>query len=112
MMNLHALQQQLATISTITDSDQLQKYTADSSGFTAAMPAMVLRPSTTEEVAACIKACVAHQQNYTIQGGLTGLAGGACPDEGDVVISLERMNQIEEIDTVGGTAIVQAGVVL
>ncbi len=109
---MNAFISQLSFISSITDIDQLQKYTSDSSGFTSALPAIVLRPASTEEVAACIKACVAHQKNYTIQGGLTGLAGGACPDEGDVVISLERMNQIEEIDTVGGTAIVQAGVVL
>ncbi len=103
---------QLSQISIVRDYDQLQKYMTDSSGYESALPALVLRPSTTEEVAACIRACVEHQQNYTIQGGLTGLAGGARPDAGDVVISLERMNQIEEIDTVGGTAIVQAGVVL
>lgn len=109
---MNALLSQLSHISSILDIDQLQKYMADSSGFTPAMPAVVLRPHTTEELVACIKACAEHQKNYTVQGGLTGLAGGACPDEGDVVISLERMNQIEEIDTVGGTAIVQAGVVL
>lgn len=102
----------LSHISQITDLNLLQKYMTDSSGYTPAMPAVVLRPTNTQEVVDCIKACVVANKSYTVQGGLTGLAGGATPDEGDVVISLERMNQIEEIDTIGGTAIVQAGVVL
>ncbi|NOL50089.1 FAD-binding oxidoreductase [Pelistega europaea] len=109
---MNTLLSSLSSISQLTDSEQLQKYTADSSGYPPALPSIVLRPANTEEVAACIKACAAAHKNYTIQGGLTGLAGGACPAEGDVVISLERMNKIEEVDTIGGTAIVQAGVVL
>src|SRR5690606_39607865 len=40
------------------------------------------------------------------------LAGGAAPGEGDVVLSLELLNRIEDIDEAGGTALVQAGVVL
>ncbi|WP_071057713.1 FAD-binding oxidoreductase [Pelistega sp. MC2] len=99
-------------IAYITDLHQLQKYATDSSGYPMALPQIVLRPCSTEEVVKCIKACIERQQSYTIQGGLTGLAGGARPDEGDVVISLELMNKIEEIDTIGGTAIVQAGVIL
>lgn len=42
----------------------------------------------------------------------TGLAGGANPLAGEWVLSLEKLNAIEEIDAVGGTAIVQAGVPL
>lgn len=84
----------------------------DSSGHRPTLPSLVLRPTTTAEVVECIKTCANYQKNYTIQGGLTGLAAGAVPDEGDVVISLECMNQIEEIDLIGGTATVQAGVVL
>jgi FAD/FMN-containing dehydrogenase len=43
------------------------------------------------------------------QGGLTGLAGGACLRGGELVISLERMNRVESIDTVSATLTVQAG---
>jgi FAD/FMN-containing dehydrogenase len=39
---------------------------------------------------------------------LTGLAGGANPQSGEVAISLGRLNRIEEFDAVGGTAVVQA----
>lgn len=103
---------QLAYISHLSTHDELQKYMTDSSGYSPALPQVVFRPTTTEEVAEIVKACAKAGQTFTIQGGLTGLAGGAVPAQGDVVISLERMNKIEEIDTVGGVAIVQAGVVL
>jgi FAD/FMN-containing dehydrogenase len=43
---------------------------------------------------------------------LSGLAGGANPHAGEWVLSLEKLNAIESIDEVGGTAIVQAGVTL
>ena len=102
----------IAGISTIQDTDQLEKYSTDSSGYEAASPSIVIRPATVEEVVRVVKACAECDLSYTVQGGLTGLAGGARPDSGDVVINLERLNQIEEIDSVGGTAIVQAGVVL
>jgi FAD/FMN-containing dehydrogenase len=43
------------------------------------------------------------------QGGLTGLAGGATPRAGDIVLSLERLTGIEEIDPAAATMTVKAG---
>jgi FAD/FMN-containing dehydrogenase len=43
---------------------------------------------------------------------MTGLVGGACPRAQDVVLSLERLNVIQEIDPVGRTLTVQAGAIL
>jgi FAD/FMN-containing dehydrogenase len=43
------------------------------------------------------------------QGGLTGLAGGATPQAGQVVLSLERLKGIEEIDRDSATMTVLAG---
>lgn len=102
----------LAGISVVEDAAQLEKYATDSSGYEAALPSLVIRPASVEQVVQVVKACAQCQRSYTVQGGLTGLAGGARPEPGEIVISLERLNQIEEIDSVGGTAIVQAGVVL
>ena len=45
-------------------------------------------------------------------GTLTGLVGGAVPAGGEVVVSLERMNAIEDIDLDSGTVTVQAGAIL
>src|SRR5690606_31565262 len=47
-----------------------------------------------------------------VQGGLTGLAGGATPRRGEVALSLAKLNRIEEFDRTAGTVTVQAGVTL
>jgi FAD/FMN-containing dehydrogenase len=75
-------------------------------------PAFVVLPSTPQQVADVLAACARHGQPVVVQGGLTGLAGGATPQGAEVALSLARLNAIEDIDTVGGTATVQAGVIL
>ena len=72
----------------------------------------LLRPRTTEEVALALRLCSDHDQSVIAHGGLTGLVGSALTTPDDVVLSLERMNQIEEVDTTDRTMTVQAGVVL
>ena len=74
--------------------------------------AAIVRPATTAELAAVMRACHAARQPVVTHGGLTGLVHGAeaAPDE--LVISLERMNAIEALDPVGGTLTAQAGVPL
>jgi len=76
------------------------------------VPAVVLRPGSVEEVATIAAACHRLGMRITVQGGLTGLAGGAVPNDGDVVLSLERLNRIQEIDPQGGTVVAEAGVAL
>ncbi|MBS0549826.1 MAG: FAD-binding oxidoreductase, partial [Proteobacteria bacterium] len=74
----------------------------------------IVRPATTEEVAAVVKLCVADKVAIVPQGGNTGMSGGATPQEDgrEIVLSLTRMNRILEIDKVGYTMTVEAGVVL
>ncbi len=69
----------------------------------------VVRPARTEEVAATLAVCNAAGQPVVTHGGLTGLVQGQATRRGDVVLSLERMRDIEEIDTTGRTMTVQAG---
>jgi FAD/FMN-containing dehydrogenase len=69
-------------------------------------------PVSTEQVSAIMRYCHAHKQTVVCLGGNTGLVQGARSDQADVVLSLERMNQIEEIDANNRTATVQAGVIL
>jgi len=85
------------------------KYHVDFSGEHACAPIAVLRPRTTAELSAIMRACSAQRQPVVVQGGLTGLAGGATPQQGEVSISMERMSGIEEIDRTSGTATVLAG---
>lgn len=76
------------------------------------VPVAVAYPGTTAQVSAVMKACAALRIAVVPQGGLTGLAGGALPGEGVLVLSLERMNRIEDIDHAGATMVVEAGVPL
>ena len=72
----------------------------------------ILRPENTEQLCACMKLCDAAGQTVIPLGGNTGLAEAtACTDQ-DIMLSLERMQAIEEIDTVGRYVTVQAGVIL
>ena len=74
--------------------------------------AAILRPKTTEEVSAVLRICNTAGRAVVAHGGLTGLVHAADTDETDIVLSLERMNRIEDIDTTGRTMTVQAGVPL
>jgi FAD/FMN-containing dehydrogenase len=76
------------------------------------LPAALILPRTTEHVAAALKICNAHKRAVVTQGGMTGLAAGAHPREGEIALSLERMVGIEEVDTAAGTITALAGTTL
>lgn len=72
----------------------------------------VVRPASTEEVAAVVQVCASHEMSIISQGGNTGISGGAVPLGGQrcVVLLLTRMTEIESVDAERWTAMVQAGV--
>jgi len=72
----------------------------------------VLLPHSTEDVAAILKICNKNHQSVVVHGGLTNLVGSTETHEEDVVISLEKLNKIEEIDIQSRTMTVQSGVIL
>ena len=74
----------------------------------------VVRPSSTEEVAAVVKACAANGTAIVPQGGNTGLVVGSTPDESgtQVVLNLGRMNQVRALDKDNLTITVDAGCIL
>ena len=72
----------------------------------------IVRPRSTADVSKALAICHAHDQPVIAHGGLTGLVGSALTSPNDVVVSLERMNKVEEINTVDRTMTVQTGVVL
>ncbi|WP_019997360.1 FAD-binding oxidoreductase [Aureimonas ureilytica] len=73
------------------------------------MPLAVVRPDTPEGVAEAVRICAQHGVAVVPQGGLTGLAGGAHPIAGAVMLSLERLQGIEDIDPAASTLTVRAG---
>ena len=74
----------------------------------------VVRPGTTAEVAAIVRACAAAGVAIVPQGGNTGLVGAGVPDASgtQVLLSLTRMNRIRELDRANLTLTVEAGCVL
>ncbi len=74
--------------------------------------AALARPASTEEVSKVLAWCHANAVGVVAQGGLTGLVHGADATADQVILSLERMRNIEEINPVQRTATVEAGVTL
>src|SRR3989344_2486455 len=74
----------------------------------------VVRPASTQEVAAVVKACAAAGTAIVPQGGNTGLAVGSTPDDSgtQIVLSLTRMNAVRSVDTDNLTMTVEAGCIL
>ena len=72
----------------------------------------LVRPQTTAQVSEVMKLCHAAGQVVVPAGGMTGLAGGHKSTIADIVLSTERMNRIESLDTRARTLVVEAGVIL
>jgi len=74
----------------------------------------VVRPSSTGEVSAVLKACVEERVAVVPQSGNTGLCGGSVPTgvKREIVLSLARMNRIRALDPLNDTLTAEAGCVL
>lgn len=95
---------------TLIEKEDVIVYEQDGSIFQV-MPEIVVLPGNVEEISAVVKA--ARRANVPIvpRGSGTGLAGGAVPAEGGIVLSLARLDRILKIDLQNGLAIVEPGVI-
>jgi hypothetical protein len=73
---------------------------------------LVLKPSTTEEVSHILKYCNDNMLAVVPQGGNTGLVGGSVPVFDEIVLNLQKMNNIRSFDEVSGILVADAGVIL
>jgi D-lactate dehydrogenase (cytochrome) len=96
----------------VTDPADIAPYTTEERGIFHGHSPLVLRPGSTEEVAAICKLANEHRIALVPQGGNTGLVGGQTPHNGEVVISMKRMDRIREVDAASNTMTCDAGVVL
>lgn len=96
----------------VTDNASLSEARSDRSGKTSdSSPICVVEATCTEDVVQVME--IAHQTGTPVvtRGGGSGLAGGAIGSEGEIVLSLRKMNQILEISTANRWALVEAGVI-
>jgi len=95
----------------VTDPDLLAPHLSEWRGRYSGRTPFAAYPATTAEVADIVKLCAAAGAKITPQGGNTGLVGAQIPD-GEVLISLRRMNRIREIDAGNDSITTEAGVIL
>lgn len=97
----------------VTDEEKIEPYSHDEVAEEeyAHMPDVVVRPRTTEEIAAIMKLANEKLIPVTPRGAGSGLSCGAVPIYGGIVLSVERMNSILEIDQENMMVVVEPGVV-
>lgn len=93
------------------EPDDLAEYGRDWTRVYEAAPAAVVFPRTTGEVASFLRLCSEHSVAVVPSGGRTGLSGGAVAANGEVVLSMARMNKIFPVDLLSSTVRVQAGAI-
>jgi glycolate oxidase len=99
-------------LSLITDPDITATYSKDQAPFAPSAPAAaVLLARSTEEISKALAFCSERKIPVVTRGAGSGLSGGANADANSLVISLEKMNNIIEIDPANQWALVQAGVI-
>ena len=94
------------------DARQLETYAGDEAGkLYARRPDVVVKPDSQTEICEILRLANRERIPVTPRGAGSGLAGGAVPVAGGIVLALERMNRVLEIDTVNRIAVVEPGVV-
>ena len=96
----------------ISEAADVAPYVTEERGLYQGRSPLVLRPGSTDEVSAICKLAGEHNIALVPQGGNTGLVGGQTPHNGEVVVSMRRMDRIRDIDTASNTMTCEAGVIL
>lgn len=96
------------------EAEAMAPFTSDWRGMFKGLPLAVAEPRTVHQVAAVVSYCFENNVAIVPAGGLTGLAGGATPDNTghQLVLSLRNMNKVRSVDVFGETMIVEAGCIL
>ncbi len=105
------LSARLPSLTCLREKEDLISYAFDGTAVLRQMPAAVVFPTTTEEVAAVVKLAGETGTPLVTRGAGTGLSGGTVPDAGgaSVVVCLTRMNRVLETDARNLTLLAEAG---
>jgi len=96
----------------IMDGNEKAPYLVEERGLYQGSSPLILRPGTTDEVAAICKLATETRTPLVPQGGNTGLVGGQIPHHGEILLSLRRLDKIREVDASSSTMTCEAGVIL
>jgi glycolate oxidase len=95
----------------ITDPETLEDYSHDETPLYKSMPEVVVKATSTDQVSEIMRLADTYHIPVTPRGGGTCLSAGAVPIHGGIVLSLEKMNQIKEIDKENMMAVVETGII-
>lgn len=93
------------------DPAVLESHGSDWTRFRQPAPAAVVFPRCIDEVAGLVVVAAEHKIPLVPSGGRTGLSGGAVADDGEVVVSFDRMRKILDFNAMDRTLTVEPGVV-
>jgi FAD/FMN-containing dehydrogenase len=96
----------------LTDPDQQLPYLREWRDMYEGRASVVLRPGTTEEVSKILALACEHGIPVVPQAGNTGLVGGQTPMNGEILLSVGRLNRVRALDPAGYTMTVEAGLTL
>ena len=96
----------------LTDADVRATYETDWLRQWTGTTPCVVRPGTADEVAGVLRACAAEGVAVVPQGGNTGLVGGSVPRGGAVLLSMQRFNELGEVDARAMQVTAGAGVTI
>jgi glycolate oxidase len=98
----------------LTDEEKIEAYSHDETPAEqyGHMPEVVLTPNTAEEIAAVMKLANRELIPVTPSGARSGLSGGAIPDHGGIVVSVENMDEVIEIDYDNLMMVLEPGVIM
>ena len=89
----------------------LESHGCDWTRFRKPSPSAVVFPRNTDDVVQIVRMASQHGIPLVPSGGRTGLSGGAVADDGEIVVSFDRMRRIIDFDPVDRTLVVEPGVV-
>ncbi len=95
----------------LTDEPSLALYGKDWTTVHSPCPVAVVLPSTIEQVQAVVRLAATEHLDIVPSGGRTGLSGGAMAANGELVLALDRMNTLEDFNSVDRTVRCGAGVI-
>lgn len=93
------------------DADSLKHWGCDWTRHYEPKPSVIVFPKSTEEVQKIVQLCNELEVVITPSGGRTGLSAGAVAANGELVLSLDKMNQVLEFHPNDNMVKVQAGMV-
>ena len=94
------------------DEDIIKTYSDDWTGRYRGFARAVISPESTDEVAEILNWCSTNQVGVVPQGGNTGMVGGSTPLNGELIISLRKMKNVNFSDTNDNQIVAEAGATL